>query len=364
MKLRQIVLPLHQLLGLTLGVLLLVIGVSGSSIALSEETDRWLNPTLYPALTPGQTYDVDQLVTAFRQTHPHQTPVNLTVFDSTGSGKVYRIGFTNPNNNWEEVFYNPYTGQLLGSRVWNDSFIGTMTMFHTTLLRGEQGSTVVMFCALGMVFISITGVLLWPGWRNLAQGLNIRWRSPWKLVTYDLHKVTGISVLLFLAVVGLTGAAIFFNVPVREGIYQLTGTPQPQTLFSKPILTQKPLTLAVLTAKAQQLVPEAELTTIKLDYAHRDAFMARFTSPQLDNLQNSTIVFLDRYSGALLRIESGEKAHLAERLLNAIEPLHTGRFGGFLTEVFYIFVGLAPGGLFLSGFALWLSKLRLKLKLR
>ncbi|MEH2143698.1 PepSY-associated TM helix domain-containing protein [Nostoc sp.] len=44
---------------------------------------------------------------------------------------------------------------------------------------------------------------------------------------------------------------------------------------------------------------------------------------------------------------------LGDRVFNSFEPLHYGTFGGFATRILYIFVGLAPLVLSITGFVMW-----------
>jgi len=43
---------------------------------------------------------------------------------------------------------------------------------------------------------------------KVATGFKIRWKSPWQLVNYDLHKVGGSYLRCFL--IAFTGAAMIF----------------------------------------------------------------------------------------------------------------------------------------------------------
>ncbi|WP_298908692.1 PepSY domain-containing protein [uncultured Nostoc sp.] len=40
-------------------------------------------------------------------------------------------------------------------------------------------------------------------------------------------------------------------------------------------------------------------------------------------------------------------------MLNSFPPLHYGTFGGLPTRILYVFVGLAPLILFITGFGMW-----------
>lgn len=46
MKLRKLALTLHSYIGVAIGLLLVIIGLTGSSIVFHEEIDRALNPQL------------------------------------------------------------------------------------------------------------------------------------------------------------------------------------------------------------------------------------------------------------------------------------------------------------------------------
>ncbi|WP_442938394.1 PepSY domain-containing protein [Nostoc sp.] len=41
------------------------------------------------------------------------------------------------------------------------------------------------------------------------------------------------------------------------------------------------------------------------------------------------------------------------RILNSFGPLHFGTFWGLPSRIFYVFVGLAPLILFITGFVMW-----------
>jgi uncharacterized iron-regulated membrane protein len=55
----------------------------------------------------------------------------------------------------------------------------------------------------------------------------------------------------------------------------------------------------------------------------------------------------------VLRVDDERKAALGDRILNAFTPLHFGTFWGLPSRILYVFVGLAPLILFISGFVMW-----------
>lgn len=67
-------------------------------------------------------------------------------------------------------------------------------------------------------------------------------------------------------------------------------------------------------------------------------------------------VYLDSYSGAVLRVDDSTKLPLATKIVNAMFPLHIGVYGGVWMRILYIFIGIAPAVLAVTGFVIWWSK--------
>jgi uncharacterized iron-regulated membrane protein len=67
----------------------------------------------------------------------------------------------------------------------------------------------------------------------------------------------------------------------------------------------------------------------------------------------SSYVYLDRYSGEALRVENSFTTNAAFRIIISWFPIHIGAFGGLATRILYVFIGLTPTLLSLTGLALW-----------
>ena len=55
-----------------------------------------------------------------------------------------------------------------------------------------------------MLILSLTGLVLWPGWRKLVTGFKIKWQAHIKRVNFDIHKVVGVVAVVFLAMISFT----------------------------------------------------------------------------------------------------------------------------------------------------------------
>jgi uncharacterized iron-regulated membrane protein len=79
----------------------------------------------------------------------------------------------------------------------------------------------------------------------------------------------------------------------------------------------------------------------------------RYKLPQEPGADGNSYVYLDRYNGKVLRVDNGLELSLGDRLLNSFVSLHYSLFWGLPSRIFYVFVGLAPLFLAVTGFIMW-----------
>lgn len=112
-----------------------------------------------------------------------------------------------PNDREIAAFVNPYTGAIFGWWGFDNIVSHFLLKIHMTLLAGKVGE-VVVGCGLFLLILCITGLTLWSGWKRLIPAFKIRWRSPSRILSYDLHQVGGIVAIIFLIFRSIT--VIFF----------------------------------------------------------------------------------------------------------------------------------------------------------
>lgn len=127
-----------------------------------------------------------------------------------------------------------------------------------------------------------------------------------------------------------------------------------------PIPSKSPLGIAEILKIADAALPGAETTYINLPTEPEGTFSVYKKRPQELNEYGESVVYLDQYSGKVLKLLDGRNLPLARRVLNSFTPLHYGTFWGLQSRIFYIFVGLAPVILSITGFVMWLSNKQAK----
>lgn len=251
------------------------------------------------------------------------------------------------------MFINPYTGQVMGKIPQSDNWLRGLLDLHYQLLAGDTGTIVAGITGLLLFILSITGIVLWPGWRKLIAGFKIKWNAHPKRLNFDIHKVAGVIAAVFLAFTGFTGFCWNFYDWSSGIIYAITFTPKPPELTSKPIPGRSPIPIAKIIAIADKAIPNSIVTYVGVPNKPKDIVrVGKRQSHELSEFGESEVA-LDPYTGKVLRVQNSKKLLLGDRILNAFVPLHYGTFGGLPTRILYIFVGLSPLILFITGFVMW-----------
>jgi len=357
--LRSIAFSLHRYIGLAVGLILIIVGVTGSLLVFQKEFDQYLLQRQFGQITPQpQRVAIEPVVNTVKAAYSDRPQLKLASINTLPHNPTYRVRLRTEDDKTTDVYVNPYTGEILGDRNWDNTFIGIIFKLHYALLADDIGITIVGIAALLLLILSITGIFLWPGWRKLISGFKIKWQAHPKRVNYDIHKVAGIITAVFLALIAFTGFCWNFYDYAVPTIYALTFTPYSPDPVSQIVAGKPPLGLTEILKTADVALPNAETTFINLPRKPEDAFIIYKKHPQELNEYGDSSVYLDQYSGKILKLIDGQNLPLAERVLSSFTPLHYGTFWGLPSRILYVLVGLAPLILFVTGFVMWRYRYR------
>jgi sulfite reductase (NADPH) flavoprotein alpha-component len=170
---------LHWLLGITAGVVLSVMGVTGAIMAFEDEimTASSDGIVAVPVRTADAVMSPDALLAHFIEQSPDSIPIKLTLFPEPGKSArlVYRSrsdeSIAAAEDNTDGTYLNPYTGAMLGKAV-GERFFDTVRSLHRYLLlphnRAGAGRPITTFAAGCLVFSALSGLYLrWPRRRAL-----------------------------------------------------------------------------------------------------------------------------------------------------------------------------------------------------
>ncbi|BAY48991.1 peptidase [Scytonema sp. HK-05] len=354
LKLRNLAFKLHRYIGLAVGLLLVWVGLTGSLIVFEDEIDEFLVGHQFGhVIAQGQRLPVESalnLVQAAYATRPDFKPHSIV---TQPEKSTYIVRLTPTDGKTIEVFVNPYNGRILGDRQQTTSLRFIAIDLHYSLLAGRTGEIIVGIAGLLLFVLSITGLILWPGWRRLISGFRIKLNAHRKRVNFDIHKVVGIVSVIFLSLIAFTGFCWNFEDFTKPAIYAVTGTPSKSEPVSQALPGQSPLSLVEILQKADAALPGAVTTFFVFPSKPEGIYSIYKKFPQEVNSYGNSAVYLDQYTGQVLRVDNALEAPVGDRIFNYFDQLHYGTFGGFPTRILYVFVGLSPLTLFITGLRMY-----------
>jgi uncharacterized iron-regulated membrane protein len=356
---RNTIFWLHRYFGLCMGLIMILIGVTGSLLVFHVEVEDWLTIQRYGITMPqGQLLTLDRIVEVAKTTYPSWTFEEI-VFPKDEHYPMI-LGFTAPDadpnlyeHGFHQVFINPYTGKIMGELATRYTFYRFILNLHYRLfLPGEWlGRVTTGIAALLLLAIAVTGTILWPGWRKLSTGFKIKWNSHIKRRNFDLHKVIGIFAAVFLALTGITGAYLSFYYQIEPVIGMLAASPPAvnSQIAALPaqLSGQQFLPLETLLQIAQSALPTMKPQEL---YITQDEPLEVYGNAE-------ELIRLNPYTGEILSVTDGTQSteySVSDRIHDLlIAPFHFGTFGGLPTRILYVLIGLAPLFLFITGFLMW-----------
>jgi sulfite reductase (NADPH) flavoprotein alpha-component len=314
---------IHRWLGLTLGTLAAVLGITGAILAIDPVQQAWEAPTAPDELP------VATLVERVMQTVPSVEEIRRL---PSGAVAVFSFAGDQP----QASYVNPSNGQVLGA--WQPSALPRwVKSLHRSLLLGDAGRWGAASIALTMGLLCVSALVLllrrMGGWRKLAA----RVRGS---LAQRIHVVTGRVVIAVLCLTSLTALTMSAS---TLGLVKLDTRTEPEVLS---VVTGKPALLG------------AELATLQ-GLAVQDLRKLNFpgtTDPQ-DTWKVTTAQgqgWIDRYSGQML---AWQDATLAQRVYDLAVVLHTGE-AAWPWAVVLGLVGISVLLFWLSGVVIWWKERR------
>jgi uncharacterized iron-regulated membrane protein len=347
MQQRNRISTLHGFIGILGGLFLVVMGLTGSAIVFHQEIDHTLNAPLMQVVPQGKPVAIDTFWNSVQTSVPGGRLESIQMPQT--QNETYRFELKAKDKTLWEVFVHPYTGKVLGMRQGERTpFMSLLYNLHHDLSAGNFGLWLVGFSGLILMLQSITGLMLWTGWRKLASGFRIRWGAPTRLLSFDLHNVGGIIANLLLLISGLTGVVIV-------GAHILLAPPA--EVAKVPPSFQPKVALSELLRKADSAIPNGVTTSVSFPDAQTIVVAKKL--PQDHARFYFSSVTLDGLTGQILEVNQVSDPVPMWKFLMAIADLHFGTFGGLPTRILYLFLGCMPTLLFATGLVNWRRRRRL-----
>ena len=315
---------IHRWLGLTVGTLAVVLGISGALLAIDPVQQAWQAPA-----APGD-LPVATLVERVTRAVPGAEEIR-----HLPSGAIVVFSFLGDQP--QAVYLDPADGRVLGA--WQASALPRWVKnLHRSLLLGDAGRWGAAGTALAMSVLCVSALVLllrrMGGWRRLAA----RVRGS---LAQRIHVIAGRVVLVVLCLTSLTALTMSAS---TLGLVTLDTRTEPEVLS---VITGKPARPGEQLATLQSLVVR-DLRKLNFPGATDPEDTWKVTTAQGQG-------WIDQYSGQLL---VWQDATFAQRVYDLAVVLHTGE-AAWLWAVVLGLVGASVLLFWLSGIAMWWQARRL-----
>lgn len=370
LELRSWTVRLHRWVALTVGTWFALLGLTGALLVWHDELDRALNPAWFAPRAACGSASVERPITSALATYsrvvkdmpatqvmaPAERGAAFVVWSKTSSG--VRV----------QHFVDAACGEYLGRREWGAvrldraHIVPAIYELHRSILSGDIGHTLVGIVGLLLLGVAITGAIsAWP--RTSARAawvrtLSVKRGASTRRWYYDLHRATGMWLLLFLLVMSISGTYLCFPKETRQLVAAVLPTTKPKPSTQAPLVTGAPLTLDVMAASAERLWPEATWSRLQLPAKKSDPYEVRLLqSGEIRKDTGDTSVRLAA-DGQVVEKRDPLNAPSGDTFISWLFPLHSGEALGLPGRLAWSVFGLIPLLLFATGAWLWLQRRR------
>ncbi|HZZ92181.1 MAG TPA: PepSY-associated TM helix domain-containing protein [Usitatibacter sp.] len=351
---RESVLIVHRWTGLTVGIVLMAVALTGLSMVFRPQLEPRLERALNEVATCSQRMKLDDLADRAHAAHPHgairQVELAHGAYGATVLRFVDNMG----------VYIDPCSGRVLGMQDRWGGVFGTIEYLHRLrfLHNTDLSETVLGTLSLTLAFVMVVGGLVawWPSTRR-------QWKNAWKLrwklngaaFELNLHRTYGAYAAIVILAATLASLTFVFDW-ARTVAYTVTGSAAPPR---KPHSAQQagdPASLEQYLGKTLATVPDAADITLVLPKKKGDAVEATIIEREAPHPNARTMLYLDAHTADVLRFEPYAKASPGFKACRWLASLHMGYIGGVFGQIL-LFAGiLAVPVLGFTGIRAWLRR--------
>ena len=376
---RAALVRLHRWFGLALAAFLIVAGLTGSVIAFQRELDAALNPHLFTRVSEGPVLGFDELARRVQAQLPGATVGAIQPPAGFVRSALVRVDAVQgqPALAFDEVFVDPATGRVLGTRMWGEwcasreSVVPFLYKLHYTLhLPGQWGAWVmggiaivwVLDCLVALAITVPRGGRL-EGWRRAA---SIKRGASGQRRTYDLHRAPGLWLWGLLLLLAVSGVALNLKEEVFRPAVSLFSSVAPP-VFNQPVPSSARVRSVGFDAAARAAERHAA------DHAFAGTVAYVLHSPALKAYGVAIAaagqrdpragwgpawIFVDDRDGSIRAAELPGLGSAGDVVMQIQYPLHSGLIGGLAGQMIVCVTGLVVALLSITGVLIWGFKRR------
>ena len=351
--LRTVALKIHLFLGLTAGLVVMVVCLTGAALAFEADILRASAPEFYRVEGNGSAVPIRQALDSLAAALPAAKLSGITIYRDAQHPWEFNFGPAG------RAYVDPYTSRVIATGIRRPAFFAKTQELHRWLLAPDVGRPIVGAATIAFVFILSAGLILW--WPRTKGALKARINpfavfakhSSGRRTLHDLHVSLGVWCLVPLMVMALTGLPEGYAWATRF-LYVVTNSPPqppPPSSTSDSTLAAFPADSALSAGMA--LLGDARQWSVRMPQRPTGAIAV--AAVPLDAWHDRAIdqVYLDRVTGAQLSLDRWADLTPGFRARRSIYPWHFGTIWGFPSKLVAFLACLFGASFPITGFLMY-----------
>lgn len=371
---------IHLYLGLTLGLVLILTGVTGGILSFEHEILHALNRDVVAAAAPGTPrLEPPELLARVRAANPDRVFTGVAVSaEADEPARVFLAPQANrdgggraaggPPGRGETWMVDPHDGHRIQVQLVGQGFFRAVTGLHRWLMQEgparDVARQVVAVSTIACLFFAISGIYLrWPKRPlDVKVWLALDWRRKGKALLHHLHLVIGTWVaipFIIMCVTGLTWSYPSF----RDLLTDLSGAPRmmapgmaPQA--RGPANAAPEIDLAAAWTVIRPEIGDFDTVTIRLPAGGGQPIRVQYRDKDAAHERATNGFALDPATMAISDHRRFAELPLAQRLTGSFFALHSGAYFGVTGVVVFMVASLAMPLFTITGWILYLARRR------
>jgi uncharacterized iron-regulated membrane protein len=384
---RQVFNQIHLWLGISSGIILFVVCLTGTIYAFNVEIQELLRRQKYFVDVPDDAMrlPVEEAAALVKNKVGNGQVQHIVV--PADKDRVYRVNFKkeapledakgNPFKKPDTGIYsdrgmnflvNPYTGGILGANEGRlFYFFRTVYKIHRwLLLETNIGRPIVGAATIIFVVLVLSGLVIWvpEKVRKWRQGFKVKLNANWKRINHSFHIAFGFYASFLLLVMALTGLTWSFEW-YKDGFFKVLGVERPALKAAgEPLQSMAPIDGQGTNLKVHDFLKAAdEILPYRGDYRvvlpanALSAVSIHKTRTGFFAVSGVDKILLDQYSAVPLEIDLFENKPLNEKITSSIKAIHIGEIFSTFSKILYFMACLMATSLPVTGTIVWINKL-------
>jgi sulfite reductase (NADPH) flavoprotein alpha-component len=394
---KKIWFKIHWILGITAGIILFIVGISGAALSFEKEITKLINKDTFVVSVPNEAkLSTKELLEKFQTNFP-KAKINSISFssDETASSIINIAGEGKDARRGISYYVNPYTAEVL-PQIKGKEFFSFMLRLHRWLAfegtMREVGKQTVAISTIALIVLSLSGVVIYWGRikRAFFKSFTFTFKHHGRAFLSTMHSAIGMWVLPFYLLAALTGLYWSYEW-YNTALYKIAGVEKPQR--NMPVQVKNPQqgdnsqgqrtpkdkpnlradsdkiehTMNLenrITFDDYQKAVDLFNTTIQKNYYTASVrfpqkgtvYSFSYLVDKSDHFRESNTLEFDINSNEVLKHDKFEDKPLNEQLMRSILPLHTGEYFGLIGQI-GMFLASGLMALFtITGFMLYINR--------